>query len=115
MVAQSIGNSTQDLSKRRTKGPSSIGPLDVAIDENARNSDAARQGGKLSGRIFRDNLAVRRIYLLDELIVRLWGHSKLIGFARIIEILVEKRDLGLQVGFCRQDRPRGSRWFAAGR
>src|ERR1700679_210781 len=76
----------------------------MAIDENARNSDAARQCRKLGGRKFTNHVAVCGIDLLDQLVIRGWIHAKLIGLTRVVEILVEKRDLGLHAGRGRRCR-----------
>jgi hypothetical protein len=71
----------------------------VAVDKNSRDSDTARQCRKFRGRIFADHLAVCGIYLLDNFVVRIRSHSKLIGFAGVIEVLVEQPDPGLHIRF----------------
>jgi hypothetical protein len=94
-VAQFIGNFLPDLSKRRTKNgpePNSLGAL---IDDDAGNADAARQGRELAGREFSKDFAVSGIDLLDELVVRVRSDAKLVGFPRIVEILIEQLNLGL--------------------
>jgi hypothetical protein len=78
----------------------------VLIDDNPGNADAARQSRELARREFTDYFAVSRIDLLNDLIVGIRSNAKLVGLARIVEILVEQLNLRAKV---RSGRPgRGS-------
>src|SRR5882672_6193801 len=86
-IGRYIGTPDQDLSKRHTNLVRSLG---VTVDQpTTRHSHTARQRGKFDSRKFADDVAGRRIDLLNDLIAGTGVDPELIRSPGIVEMFVE--------------------------